>query len=96
MKTKESCQLEQIKNNREGDRNNSVLDDFPVLRNFHEWDAMKYSSLQVGWLSKAISVLNQERAPISLGNQKRFDKSLNGKVQTGDLCEWPDSNGCSN
>jgi len=57
MRKNESCQLEEMRN-REGDTNNSVLDDVPALRNFHEWDAVKYSSLQVGWLSKAISVLN--------------------------------------
>lgn len=58
MRKTESCQLEEMRNNTEGDTNNSVLDDVPVLRNFHEWDAVKYSSLQIGWLSKAISVLN--------------------------------------
>lgn len=58
MRKNETCQLEEMRNNREGDTNNSVLDDVPVLRNFPEWDPVKYSSLQIGWLSKAISVLN--------------------------------------
>ena len=35
-------------------------------------------------------------APTSVGNQRRFDRSENRKVQTGDLCKWTDIHWCSN
>ena len=61
---------------------NIVFGDYPAWGTFYDWNPLKYSSVQAEWLSKTIYTLKSGGTYI-LGNLRRFNRSLNGKLQTG-------------